>query len=94
MVDSSGGDEGTDGYPNGNELFVMSDYTRGVMGYRFPSVPKSRDEFLEQGLNVGVLPSSLSVQWLDTASNKRFLLGDNSMDVSICCLLCNDAACR
>ena len=71
MVDSSGGDEGTNGFPNGNELFVISDYARDIMGYPFPSVPKSRDEFLEQGLNVGVLASSWSVQWLQWCSVHR-----------------------
>lgn len=53
MVDNSGW-EMTNTYPNGYELLVIGNYAQNVMGYPYPSVPASIDEFLDQGLNVGV----------------------------------------
>jgi len=49
FVDSSSGGPG--GYPDGSELFVIAEYAEGVMGYQYPSVPATSEEFLADGLN-------------------------------------------
>lgn len=54
MVDNSGE---IDNYPTGNDLIVISQYARNVMGYRFPTVPSSSATFEADGLSKKVQDS-------------------------------------
>jgi len=49
FVDSSGGS--ADGYPDGSELFNVGNYAREVMGYAYPRVPQSTEEYASAELS-------------------------------------------
>lgn len=58
FVDSSSG--GANSYPDGSELFLVGNYAKDVMGYSYPAVPQSTEEFAAAGLANKVPPADQS----------------------------------